>query len=413
MTYRTHLERDILPWWLERGPDAERGGVLTCWDNLGNELISRDKYTWSQGRWVWLAATMADAARAGHVTTDADAWAETAARTTDFLLTNAFLPDGTTAYLLDETGTAREPVPGGGLHISIFTDCFVALGLARWARSAGSTELADRSETLLASIVARIDAGAVVTSPHVTPAGHGSFALPMITIGVAGEVHRTTGSAASAAALKGACDALLRDFIDGDDAAEMPVIDERGRPDSLTARHRTPGHTLECLWFLVDDAAPVVPGHELTDPHRLAGIAKHSLALGWDPEHGGLLHHVDVAGGPPVGHVGDPGAEHLARTWDTKLWWPHAEAVYTTELLLGRTATAAGPDPELADWRDRVRDWTTATFPVGPGQEWVQIRDRDGSPRDEVVALPVKDPFHIARAWWKLAELERTDAIVG
>ncbi len=30
--------------------------------------------------------------------------------------------------------------------------------------------------------------------------------------------------------------------------------------------------------------------------------------------------------------------------------------------------------------------------------EWIQIRDREGRPESKVVALPVKDPFHIVRA---------------
>jgi N-acylglucosamine 2-epimerase len=51
---------------------------------------------------------------------------------------------------------------------------------------------------------------------------------------------------------------------------------------------------------------------------------------------------------------------------------------------------------ELAAWHDRVHAYTFATFPDGPGKEWSQIRSRDGKPLDAVVALPVKDPFHIA-----------------
>lgn len=47
-----------------------------------------------------------------------------------------------------------------------------------------------------------------------------------------------------------------------------------------------------------------------------------------------------------------------------------------------------------------------ATFPDPDGQEWIQIRSRDGSPLDEVVALPVKDPMHIARSLLLLNALE-------
>jgi N-acylglucosamine 2-epimerase len=46
-----------------------------------------------------------------------------------------------------------------------------------------------------------------------------------------------------------------------------------------------------------------------------------------------------------------------------------------------------------------VHEYTFRVFP-NPDQgigEWIQIRDREGAPESKVVALPVKDPFHITR----------------
>jgi N-acylglucosamine 2-epimerase len=37
--------------------------------------------------------------------------------------------------------------------------------------------------------------------------------------------------------------------------------------------------------------------------------------------------------------------------------------------------------------------------------EWIQIRDRAGRPLEQVVALPVKDPYHIARNLLQLLAL--------
>ena len=37
--------------------------------------------------------------------------------------------------------------------------------------------------------------------------------------------------------------------------------------------------------------------------------------------------------------------------------------------------------------------------------EWIQIRDRQGKPEEKVVALPVKDPFHITRAYLHIIDL--------
>ena len=37
--------------------------------------------------------------------------------------------------------------------------------------------------------------------------------------------------------------------------------------------------------------------------------------------------------------------------------------------------------------------------------EWIQIRDRKGKPIQKVVALPVKDPFHIIRNYLFILKL--------
>jgi N-acylglucosamine 2-epimerase len=61
----------------------------------------------------------------------------------------------------------------------------------------------------------------------------------------------------------------------------------------------------------------------------------------------------------------------------------------------------------LAEAFRRTWDYVVRTFPhpdpaVG---EWIQIRDRAGRPLEQVVALPVKDPYHIARNLLQLLAL--------
>lgn len=373
--YLRHLRDDVLEWWLANGPDHEHGGVFTCWDNTGGQLVSTEKYTWSQGRWAWLASAVARAAPLLDI--DAAPWRDTAERTACFVRDQALLPDGTTAYVTDRHGAA-------GAHLSVFADLFAALGFAGVAQLGEATwgELAER---LLTSAATRIYSGQFRAEPYPVPTGHGSFALPMILVGVGTHVHRATGSAASARIVRDAAAEIETSFRDGNDIAEMP-----GPENRLLTRHRTPGHVLEALWFLYD-ARDLVGEWSRDD---LADIATHALTLGWDEEHGGLLRYVDRAGGPPRGdHVGDGYEDLVIRTWDTKLWWPHAEALYTTALL------------NLWDWHERLRAYTFDTFPAGPGREWVQIRDRLGEPLAETVALPVKDPFHIARALLLLVQL--------
>jgi N-acylglucosamine 2-epimerase len=391
-TYRRHLVDDVLAWWAAVGPDQDHGGLLTCWDNAGTRLVTTDKYTWSQGRWAWLTARVAHAAERGLLDVDTAWYAEQATGTARFVRDHALLPDGTTAFVTSRAGEPREPAPGAGLHTSIFADLFAALGFAGVAQMCPDGDWGGHAEEVLLRSAAAIEAWRFRSDPYPVPAGHRSFGLPMILVGVGEQVHRATGSAASAAVVRDAARQIEEHHLDGDDVAEMPAT--AGEPsDGLLARHRTPGHVLEAAWFL-HHARDLLTGSALAEPERLARIAAKALDLGWDDAHGGLLRYVDRAGGAPTGaRTDDPYEVLVVDTWDTKLWWPHAEALYATALLAPQRHA-------------QVHEYVFGTFPEGPGREWTQIRTRDGVPLEKTVALPVKDPFHIARALLMLVELE-------
>jgi N-acylglucosamine 2-epimerase len=380
VSYRDHLVDDVLAWWTANGPDHEHGGVLTCWDNAGTRLVSTDKYTWSQGRWAWLTARVALAARLLDV--DAGWYADQAVRTARFVRDHALLPDGTTAFVTNRAGDEVGP------HTSVYADLFAALGFAGVARLHPEGEWSGHAEDVLLRSAAAIETGTCRSEPYPVPAGHRSFGLPMILVGVGEQVHRATGSAASAAVVRDAARQIEEHHLARDDVAEMPSAS-----DGLLSRHRTPGHVLEAAWFL-HHARDLLAGSALAEPDRLARIAVHALELGWDGVHGGLLRYADRDGGAPAGaRTDDPYEALVVDTWDTKLWWPHAEALYATALL-------------APEHHARLHEYVFRTFPEGPGREWTQIRTRDGTPVDKTVALPVKDPFHIARALLMLVELE-------
>ncbi|WP_202964652.1 AGE family epimerase/isomerase [Inquilinus limosus] len=408
-----HLTDDVLAWWLATSPDDRHGGVFTCWSNDGGRLLSRDKYTWSQGRWVWLMARLARAGRLGLVEIDRAACLHRARRTAVLLRDHALLADGSTAYLLAEDGTPKPPGPGQDLHASVFADLFVALGSAALAAESGEGEWGALAERLLASAAGRIAAGTARTEPYPIRAGFRGFSLPMILIGVGAEVLDATGSAVAAETVLGAVQKIETMFLAGDDIAEMAPA-AASDADTLLARHRTPGHVLEACWFLWQAGQSlrhrgIAAESPLFEADTLADIAIRAATLGWDAEQGGLLRYADRDGGAPRGRrTGDRYEELVADTWDTKLWWPHAEALYTLGLLYLET----GRD-DLAAWHDRLAAYTWRVFPAGPGREWVQIRNRAGAPLDKTVALPVKDPFHIARALLlmieRLAEVPPTE----
>lgn len=163
----------------------------------------------------------------------------------------------------------------------------------------------------------------------------------------------------------------------------------------LLDRYCNPGHALEDMWFAIHAARKLGREGEI---RRAAMVIRKMLEIGWDAECGGLFLFADQDGGPPKGGIAgcerEPMVLQIQSNWDNKLWWVHSEALYAS--LLGWQCT--GDDAFLHHYR-RLHEYVFSTFPhpdpaIG---EWIQIRDRLGRPVQKVVALPVKDPFHIIR----------------
>ena len=83
--------------------------------------------------------------------------------------------------------------------------------------------------------------------------------------------------------------------------------------------------------------------------------------------------------------------------------------MYTLRLV----ANLFPDDSDIARWADLTQEWTMQTFPDRVNGEWIQIRTVSGEPLDEVVALPVKDPFHIIRSLSFLNRLSQGEAPYG
>ena len=402
---RTELMESIVPFWW-RTLDEKNGGVFNCWNNLGTQRVSRDKFTWSQGRFAWLCARLADATRRGLLPGNANDFLAQAEKTVRFLQRHALLGDGRCAFLLSEEGEVKEAFAGGGPAPSIYADCFVVMGFAEFARVSGDREVLDAAWRLFESIVSRIAAGGYPTFPEPIPSGYDAHAIAMITLNVT-------------LVLRDACaelsDPRLPEISERNVAAARRIFDHFMCPGgriaemvphagedagTLLARHVNPGHALEGLWMLLTVARREQHAGWL---ERAGESVSFQVSRGWDAEYGGLLHYVDHPGGPPNGDAGESRYETNVRTtWDTKLWWVHSEAMYTTAL----NATLSNSRAAWSEF-ERVWHYTWQTFPnpdrrVG---EWIQIRDRAGAPLERVVALPVKDPYHITRNLIQLAEL--------
>jgi N-acylglucosamine 2-epimerase len=231
------------------------------------------------------------------------------------------------------------------------------------------------------------------TAPYRLPPGRKAHAVPMILLEVTNELAITTGDPELDAHCDRFATEIMTHFVRPDRGLLVEYLDSGFRelppPEGTFVN---PGHTIESMWFVLHWARRTARPEVI---ERAAEVIRRHLEAGWDPEYGGLFLGIDAEGG-------DPYLPHSEK----KAWWPHTEALYA--LLLTHRLTGAA---WARDWYERVHHWSWSHFHMPEVGEWRQRLDRSGKPIDEVIALPVKDPFHLPRSAVLIIQLLSNDKI--
>lgn len=308
---------------------------------------------------------------------------------------------------MERDGRPKEVVPGNPLDMSIYADCFVVLGLGMYSYATGDRRSFDFALNLYRSIRKRVAEGNFNTLPYPLSSRFRAHGIPMIQDNTARELLRAAEILAPDVAdelksdMRTYCTDILDHFVDDEYVMHEVISRDNTFIPQLLGQHQNPGHAIEDAWFMLDTAE--ICGLPIKE--KIYKVALKSLLNGWDEEYGGILHFCGIHGGEPIGD--NTGVENETMTkqlsgWGDKLWWVHSEALYSSL----RCYLESGDEAFLYEY-EKVKDYTFATFPNKDPEirEWKQIRRRDGQPEDKVVALPVKDPFHITRNFILIIEL--------
>ena len=414
--FKRELTDQLLFFWMDRCLDKKYGGYLNCFTNDGSRLVSTDKYTWSQGRFLWVFSRLATMESDLFDNDQRNLFLSYAKSGAEFLKKHVLLEGKPLrcVFLTDAEGNPKSVAGHEGYDLSISADCFVVMGFAAYARATGSREAWDFAKELGDSVYDRYESGVYRSLPYPVPTGYRTHAKPMILTNVFCELYRAaeTFDREYADLLKERIAACHREvfsvFADNNHLIHEFTLSDGSFAEHLLGQHINPGHSLEDMWFQWEAAD--ITGID-TYREEIGRVALQTLRLGWDTEHGGLYHFVpcdglDTAYGAD-GLADEPQMKLVLDDFGSKLWWVHSEAMYTTLLLYSKTG-----DESFFRWFRQVFDYTYRTFPnPDPSiREWIQIRTREGLPQDKVVALPVKDPYHIIRNVLLLIELlERQD----
>ena len=358
----------IVPFWSRFGVDVKHGGVLSCMEEDGTP-VSGDKYIWSQARWVWTCSALYNRIEKRPEFLN---WARS---TIDFLLKNGRDKKGRWVYHTTREGKMVEGA------VSIYSDCFVVYGLSEYCRAVPNVELLALAKQIFADIQRRIEMPKFSeTAPYRLPPNRRSHGIPMILTEVAGELARTTGDPAIARAADDYAACVMDHFVRPKRRCLLEYLDrdyqEVPAPEGTFIM---PGHAIESMWFQMHRA---LARNDRELIQRAVEVLRWHLKKGWDNEYGGIFLGVDAKGTPP-----------FLPNSDTKVWWPHTEALYA--LLLAQKLTGKR---WCKKWFDQVYEWSFEHFSMPEIGEWRQRLDRTGQPITTVVALPVKDPFHLPRS---------------
>ncbi len=366
--YRAELLERTIPFWLKYGLDWAYGGICTCVSDEG-EVLSGDKYVWSQLRAIWTFSALYNKIERK------PEYLEAATHIFNFIKDCGRNERGEWYFCLNENG---QPLFDGAT--SIYCDGFAIYGFTEFARATGNQAALDLALQTYNNVQPRLARpGSYQTHPLPIPAGTKAHGISMIFASAFGELGEYLNDRAiTNAALDHArqvmdvfrrpADRRLYEFVSLDDSLLT----------SPPGRVVNPGHAIESMWFMLH---LFQRENDQTRIQQAIDTIRWHLELGWDEEYGGLLLARDAAG------------SFWEKKWDMKIWWPHTEALYA--LLL---AYSISKETWCLEWFSRIHDYAFSHFPVPEYGEWIQNLDRQGRRINELVALPVKDPFHLARA---------------
>ena len=373
------LWQNVLPFWMRHSLDQEHGGYFNQLDRDGRRF-GDDKHVWLQGRQVWMLsklyldkgdASLLDAARLG----------------AEFLRAHAVGEDGRAFFQL-----ARDGAPIG-LQRKIFSECFLVMAYAEYARASGDASFRARALALFERVLALVEDPTPLGRPQLAGQRAGQdLAVPMILLNLVAELRGAPGSETFDD--RDDYDAIERDcvrrvmlhFDRERRLVREHVAPDGGLIDAPEGRLLNPGHVVEAAWFLAEYARRI-------DDEQLAqdafAMMEGALDVGWDSEHGGLYYFLDAEGFSP-----------LQLEWSMKLWWPHCEAMIGA--LVAWRATG-----ESRWWTrfEEVASYAMGRFCDPEHGEWFGYLTREGEVSQRFKAGPYKGCFHVPRALWMCERL--------
>lgn len=377
-SYRSELLDNVVPFWLSKSQDNEFGGYFTCLDRQGN-VFDTDKFTWLQGRQVWLFSMLYNNVE------KRQEWLDCAIQGAEFLKKHGH--DGNNNWYFSLTREGKPLVE----PYNIFSYTFVAMGFGQLSLATGNQEYAEIAKRTFDIILRKQDnPKGRWNKAHPGTRNLKSFDLPMIMSNLTLEIEHLLDNEIVEQTMEECIhevmDVFLRPELGG--IVVEHVNGDGTLSDTFDGRLVNPGHGIEAMWFIMD------LGVRLQRPGLIEKAVETTLKTieyGWDKKHGGIFYFMDREGHPP---------QQLE--WDQKLWWVHMETLIS--LLKGYQLTGSEP---CLQWFQKVHEYTWNHFKDPEHPEWWGYLNRQGEVLLDLKGGKWKGCFHVPRGLyqcWKTLE---------
>ena len=372
---REELDRCV-GFWLKNGMDPVNGGVYTCLDREGR-VFSTDKSVWMQGRCAWIFAWLC---RCYGVREE---WLAASKSCLDFMEAHC-LNHGAGDRMYFTVTADGKPLRQRRYY---FSESFYAMANAEYYGVTGDKDCLERARRAydLYWDLAHGMKDPTGLGPKTIPETRTSrvFGIPMICLNMTGVLLRTDPERRTLYEERAAAcvDEIFRYHVKDDLGCILENVgpDGEARLDITEGRIVNPGHDIEGVWFLLEQAGRI-GNKDLV--RKAETVFTRAIEAGWDRESGGLLYFIDAKGCPPEAY------EH-----DMKLWWPHNEILISSLMLYRDTGKE-----EYLGWFYRTLDYCREYFSDPEFGEWFGYLRRDGRPTEPPCkGSTFKGPFHLPR----------------
>lgn len=382
--YKNALLNNVLPFWKKNSLDANNGGYFTCLDQQGN-VYDTDKFIWLQARQVWTFSMLYNQVE------QKDSWLQMGQSGADFLKKHGSDSNGNYYFSLTKEGKPLvQPY-------NIFSDCFVAMAFAQYAKASGDKEFSAMAKNSYHNILNRKDNPKGIYEKSSGERMLKNFALPMILSNLVLELEDILEPEEVERTIAFSVNEVMEIFLKKDTGLIYENVGEDGSlHDSFDGRLINPGHGLEAMWFMIDIGVRQ-KDHNLI--RRASETIIRILEYSWDKEFGGIFYFMDAQGHP---------TQQLE--YDQKLWWVHLET-----LVALVKAYEHNPSKIIEDWYQKVHDYTWSHFPDPENGEWFGYLNRQGQPVLTLKGGKWKGCFHVPRAmyqcWKSFEKIEANNKI--